>query len=346
MRKTVLPLVTLLISGLMGLTLLAPWIPPRMFWPSLFAAYGFVYLLPLLILLLIYWVRPPHPWALLPLVLILFSLPALDRHISLRIGSTEYPDQALVIATFNTHALQQLRVSPKGGSRVDREKTVQLFPPDMQPDLVCLQEVPLNYQPRGPDWGISNSYLFRHKNSLLVSRYPIREKGKKSFELSGNSVAWADIATTLGMIRVFNVHLQSNRISQDADQLVNAPIDDARTWTGWRAVLRKVRASTRMREEQATWLADAIRNSPYPTLVAGDFNDTPQSYTYRMIRHGLHDSFEHGGMGFGTTFAGRIPGLRIDFILSSTDLQFSDHRVAPVRMSDHYPVLARVALAK
>ena len=86
-----------------------------------------------------------------------------------------------------------------------------------------------------------------------------------------------------------------SRISQDADQLVNAPIDDARTWTGWRAVLRKVRSSTRLREEQALWLADAIRNSPHPTLVAGDFNDTPQSYTYRMIRQGLRDSFEQGG---------------------------------------------------
>lgn len=346
MRKTVLPLITLLISGLMGLTLLAPWIPPRLFWPTLFAAYGFVYLFPLLIILLIYWIRPPHKWALLPLIMVICSLPALNRHIRFSSGAAEQTGTGLVIATFNTHALQQLKVSPKGGSRVDRKKSAQLFPTNMQPDLVCLQEVPINYQPRGPDWGISNSYLFRHKNSLLVSRYPIEAKGKKSFDLSGNSVAWADVATPLGLLRVFNVHLQSNRISQDADQLVNAPIDDARTWTGWRAVLRKVRSSTRMREEQAIWLADAIRNSPYPTLVAGDFNDTPQSYTYRMIRQGLEDSFEHGGMGFGTTFAGRIPGLRIDFILSSTDLHFLDHRVAPIRMSDHYPVLARVALAK
>ncbi|MBK7344952.1 MAG: endonuclease/exonuclease/phosphatase family protein [Saprospiraceae bacterium] len=76
--------------------------------------------------------------------------------------------------------------------------------------------------------------------------------------------------------------------------------------------------------------------------MAGDFNDSPQSYAYRIIRNGLNDSFEHGGTGFGTTFAGRIPGLRIDFILGSQDLNFVRHHVSPVRFSDHYPVLSRV----
>ncbi len=334
--------ITLFLSVFMALTLLAPWISPGSFWPSLFAAHGYVYVFPCLVICLIYWLRPPRQWALLPAILIVFSLPAWHRHV--QFGNQSHSDTAegIVIATLNAYSLHELKLDKKKVVQVDREKSKQLFPKDMQPDIVCLQEIPLSYVPRGPDWGISNSYLFRHKNSLLVSRYPIKEKGKKSFEGSGNSISWADIATPLGKLRVFNVHLQSNRISQDTDVLAEAPIDEAKTWKGWRKVLRKVRSSTRLREEQALWLAEAIHNSPLPVLVAGDFNDSPQSYAYRIIRNELNDSFEHGGTGFGTTFAGRIPGLRIDFILGSQDLNFVRHHVSPVRFSDHYPVLSRV----
>ncbi len=337
---------TLIVSLLMGLTLMAPWVSPQIFWPALFAAYGFVYLFPLLIICLIYWLRPPRRWALLPALLLLLSIPGLNRHLQWGgSASNSSSPKGVVIATLNAYSLHKLKQDKKNTVVVDRTKSADLFPKGMQPDIVCLQEVPLVYQPRGPDWGISNSFLFRHKNSLIVSRYPIDTKGKKSFEGSGNSISWADITTPIGPIRVFNVHLQSNRISQDADHLAQAPMDEAKTWSGWKKVLRKVRNSTRLREEQARWLADAVRQSPHPTLVAGDFNDTPQSYAYRIIRKGLKDSFEHGGSGFGTTFAGRIPGLRIDFILASEDLEVIDHQVSPVRYSDHYPVLSRVIKA-
>lgn len=337
--------ITLLLCAFLCLTLIAPWISPGSFWPTLFAAYGFVYVLPLVLLCLIYWLRPPSRWALLPAVLILLSIPAWNRHMQFSGHAETEEKTGIVIATLNAYSLHRLKLDKKHVVQMDKEKSKLLFPEDMQPDIVCLQEIPRSYIPRGPDWGISNSYLFRHKNSLLVSRYRIEEKGKKSFEGSGNSIAWADITTPLGMIRVFNVHLQSNRISQDADALAEAPIDEAKTWQVWRKILRKVRSSTRLREAQALWLADAIRTSPHPVLVAGDFNDTPQSYAYRIIRQGLNDSFEQSGTGFGTTFAGRIPGLRIDFILGSSDLNFVSHHVAPVQYSDHYPVLTRVTKA-
>ncbi len=326
----------------MCLTLIAPWVSPGSFWPSLFAAYSFVYILPLIVFSLIYWLRPPRRWALVPGILILLSIPAWNRHVQFGGNTDSNEKTGFVVATLNAYSLHRLKLDKKQVVQVDQTKSKQLFPEDMQPDIICLQEIPRSYIPRGPDWGISNSYLFRHKNSLLVSRYPIEEKGKKSFEGSGNSIAWADITTPLGVIRVFNVHLQSNRISQDADAFAEAPIDEAKTWQVWRKILRKVRSSTRLREVQARWLADAIQTSPHPVLVAGDFNDTPQSYAYRIIRQGLNDSFEHGGSGFGTTFAGRIPGLRIDFILGSSDLNFGSHKVESVDFSDHYPVLTRV----
>ena len=80
-------------------------------------------------------------------------------------------------------------------------------------------------------------------------------------------------------------------------------------------------------------------------LVIGDFNDTPQSYVYSTILgNDLHDSFVVHGTGIGTTYAGSIPGLRIDYILSSNNIDITYHEVPKLQYSDHYPVVAECVL--
>ena len=62
----------------------------------------------------------------------------------------------------------------------------------------------------------------------------------------------------------------------------------------------------------------SYQQSPYPVIVAGDFNDTPVSYAYRKIRKGLNDSFVNSGYGAGFTYKGNYPPNRIDYILYDT----------------------------
>ena len=94
------------------------------------------------------------------------------------------------------------------------------------------------------------------------------------------------------------------------------------------------------RAHQAQVVKEHIRKSPYPVIVAGDFNDTPVSYAYRKIRKGLNDSFVNSGYGAGFTYKGNYPPNRIDYILYDNALVNSNFEIIRVRYSDHYPIIA------
>ncbi len=76
-------------------------------------------------------------------------------------------------------------------------------------------------------------------------------------------------------------------------------------------------------------------SSPFPILVCGDFNDLPNSYAYQKIAKGLEDSFLKKGNGIGSTFIGKIPFLRIDYILHSHHFETIKINIHPQELSDH-----------
>jgi endonuclease/exonuclease/phosphatase family metal-dependent hydrolase len=76
--------------------------------------------------------------------------------------------------------------------------------------------------------------------------------------------------------------------------------------------------------------------------VCGDFNDTPNSYVYRILSDRLQDSFKEKGLGIGTTFAGSIPLLRIDYILADMQFKINECKVIHNKWSDHYPVVTEM----
>ena len=83
-----------------------------------------------------------------------------------------------------------------------------------------------------------------------------------------------------------------------------------------------------------------METSPYPVIVAGDFNDTPVSYTYRRMRRGLKDAFVEAGYGAGFTYRGKYPPNRIDYVLYGEGIECTDFDIIKVKYSDHYPVIA------
>jgi endonuclease/exonuclease/phosphatase family metal-dependent hydrolase len=95
-----------------------------------------------------------------------------------------------------------------------------------------------------------------------------------------------------------------------------------------------------MRAHQAEAVKAQIDQSPHPVIVAGDFNDTPVSYSYRKIRKGLNDSFVKSGYGAGFTYKGNYPANRIDYILYDNNVESRYFEILKVKYSDHYPVAA------
>ena len=185
------------------------------------------------------------------------------------------------------------------------------------------------------------------KSSLAIfSRFPMENKGVLHFQGSFNGAIHADLLTPKGKIRVYSVHLQSTRLGRDADEVLKKDnlksIGNKETQEKYYRIEDKLSSAFAMRARQAEILSEHIAASPYPVIVCGDFNDTPLSYSYRLMSKGLQDSFLEKGWGLGTTYAGALPALRIDYILCSKEFKVHSHRKQKKAISDHYAVISEV----
>jgi endonuclease/exonuclease/phosphatase family metal-dependent hydrolase len=142
--------------------------------------------------------------------------------------------------------------------------------------------------------------------------------------------------------RIFNNHLQSFRLKRMERSFVEEVTDpaDNEALDAMKSLSLSLKKGFIRRAQQAESLKATIDKSPYPVIVAGDFNDTPVSYSYRKIRKGLNDSFVRSGYGAGFTYRGNYPPNRIDYILYDNRLESRYFEILKVRYSDHYPVEA------
>ena len=176
--------------------------------------------------------------------------------------------------------------------------------------------------------------------------FPFLDKGRIKFGKSVNVAVWADIEISSGkVIRVYSIHLQSSKIDPNAiDVVAEGKIQEKQTWFSLKSIIGKFKNATSIRAKQAEEVAQHIRKSPHPVVVCGDFNETPLSYAYRVISRSLQDAFKARGSGFGTTYAGKLPALRIDYILTDPKFKILEHQIIHRNFSDHYPVKSRIRL--
>jgi endonuclease/exonuclease/phosphatase family metal-dependent hydrolase len=98
------------------------------------------------------------------------------------------------------------------------------------------------------------------------------------------------------------------------------------------------------RSQQVDRIIGHINETPHRTIICGDFNDTPMSYTYHTLAKNRKDTFKEAGKGFGATFVPMWPLLRIDYLLVPEDSQCITHTIHRSGLSDHYPVSAEIII--
>jgi endonuclease/exonuclease/phosphatase family metal-dependent hydrolase len=182
-----------------------------------------------------------------------------------------------------------------------------------------------------------------HWGMVTFSKYPIVNKGKLEFggKYSNNSCIFTDIKINDDTVRVYNIHLQSINFMKKDYSFMDSLIDkdqDAQI-EGSKRILWLLKKAYIKRAKQTDMVAEHIKNSPYPVIVCGDFNDPPSSYAYHILSHNLKDAFRETGRGFGQTFiGGSVPSFRIDYILHDKKFKAYEFNTIHKAYSDHYPI--------
>lgn len=187
----------------------------------------------------------------------------------------------------------------------------------------------------------------------IFSRYPVTSRERIDIGGdSGGAMAYRIALPESDTLTVVNCHLESNRLSHNDKQRYNTLIRQPQidSLSLGLHLLRKLGHAGLLRAAQADSLFSWLKKRPSgePLLVAGDFNDTPISYTRRhLMSLPLRDAFRSAGNGPGFTFRGRGIHVRIDHLLHSPSLRPYSCRVdRSTKASDHYPIRASFLLRK
>ena len=222
-------------------------------------------------------------------------------------------------------------------------------------DIVCLQEdvdswrryVFLKYQEKYP---YNDTTLFsKSKASMngvgIHSRYPILRKERILYESNANGSVAYYLQMGKDTLLVINNHLEGTHLSKDdrtryKDLLKgNMERDSVRVESA--ILVEKLGVAAARRAHQAEAVHQyVVSHRQYPTIVCGDFNDNPISYSRRTIADGLTDCFVTSGNGLGLSYNQKGFFFRIDHVLCSDEFEPVRCEVdSKIDCSDHYPVL-------
>lgn len=308
--------------------LLNAYVPPKVFpWFNLLSL-GFPFLITGYILLTIFWILNWKKRAFVFFFLGLLFFNSTIRWINYSSTKNEIPD--LKVISFNTR------------SGLGQKNEVRKYMKDSGADIILLQEdgnkgyESLGYQTLNP------------KDDLTVlSKYKIVDS--KIITLNGNKFISApaiqiDIEIKGKIYRFINIYLHPFKFEKSMIKLDGSNEEDEKKVKN---IIKRMIPTFKVHQHQVSVIKKAVENSPYPVILAGDFNSVPNSYEYYHLLDGLQDAFVEAGSGSSTSFHDYKFPIRIDYIFASKTLQPISYKVdRSVHISDHYPVIATFKLNK
>lgn len=352
--RTMLLLITIVTFVALCLAALSPYIDPVSFSWFAFLGLGFEWLLLLNLISCVLWLFTHHrARAFFPLTAILISMPSVFNTISF--AKTRVPTDAahhLSILTYNTHQLGEVH------SSAAKDNAVLQYIKQTDADIVCLQEFEtykngakaptlqnvkdyLDYPYHYIDYKVYKGN--RQYGTAVFSKYPLLEKRTLRYESATNQSDLCLVVVSGDTLCLINNHLQSIRFNKD-NLTVSQNVGTEELKEKTKGIIGKMRIAYKYRAPQARFISDEIKSSKYKTIVCGDFNDTPVSYTYRKVSNNMRDCYlEAAPFSLGHTFMHRHLGIRIDYVLCTKEIYATSAIVPHVNYSDHYPLLVELA---
>ncbi len=260
-----------------------------------------------------------------------------------KFSATDFPveEKDFTVMSYNVRLFNVF----KWIDRDDIPSEILSFINDKNPDILCIQEysssadIDLKVYP--------HRYIFTDGNQIktgqaIFSKFPIIDQGNIVFPNSTNNIVYADIKKGKDIIRVYNMHLQSLKISPDVHE-IDENIESINQDKS-QMMLKRVSVAFKEQQQQAEIFKEHKKDCKYPIIICGDMNNSAFSYVYRSIKGKLKDSFEEAGKGFGATYKFRYYPARIDYIFVDEKIRVKKFESFPEFInSDHFPVMARLS---
>jgi endonuclease/exonuclease/phosphatase family metal-dependent hydrolase len=286
------------------------------------------------LLFTIFWISLQKRWLWLSLSCLILGIGQLARFVGFHFGDLKASDQ-LGICTFNSQSYNESDHLNGYLAQIHGEH---------QLDFICLQEITDDHLPSLKKTADLPFHYF-HRGKAILSKYPILAQGNIQFDKSVNGCIWIDVTCQQKTIRIYNLHLKSNQVTREAETVLDdINSDRAKAFTNIRRMVANYQKNSVTRKDQVQRILKDIASVEHPIILAGDFNDTPFSYTYQQFSNHLVDQFKKKGLGIGSTYAGAVPGLKIDYIFADEIFEPLDHTILRTAISDHFPVLSTMKI--
>lgn len=353
--KVLLIFLNLLFAAALLCSYMALYISPEKYWFISFFGLGYPIALMANVFFCFFWIFFKKKWFVLSLILVIGGIGKWDDVYTFGWNkSNKTPN--LTVMSYNVRLFDLYNWTK---NKESRNKIIdEIY--ESKPDILCMQEF---YYTSNSDFntldtlkeitGCSNYFVghtahvkgLYHWGIATLSRYPIIRNGIVPFDDKTDNISiFTDVKINNDTIRVYNVHLESIRFRKNEYAFIDSVANKGGKLNNptTKNIFKKLNKAFSIRARQVDAIVKHSESCTYPKLICGDFNDTPGSYAYHQLSKNRLDAFSEAGLGFGVTYAGLIPLLRIDYILYDNEIgQISNFKTGRKAYSDHYSISAK-----
>jgi endonuclease/exonuclease/phosphatase family metal-dependent hydrolase len=302
-----------------------------------------------------YWLIVFNKRFLYSLIAILIGYSSMKNHFQFNAIKEEPKNNALNVVDFNSKAFGAYE-EKKYDENVFFDKLDEL-----KPDIMCFQEFLSNRTEidirmfNKLEKKYKKFYSFNKVNTdnlhnisiCIYSRYPIIRSGfVEKLNKSANCTIFSDILYNSDTITIINTHLKSiafepidfETIKEIKERKENYKINPSSITR----IVAKLRKAFLVRAKQAEMIEEFIKKNKHKIILTGDFNDSPSSYAYKTIKGNMKDAFVESGSGASTTYIGKMPSFRIDYILADKSFEIVNYKPHLLNFSDHKMISATI----
>lgn len=349
-----------ILVSLYGGGLLSPYVSPQIVSiPAVLnLAFPIIFLF-FVLMTVVYLLRRRWKYLIIHAILLIISISYLKSYFPITLKENEAV-QDLRVMTYNVSGFLPNRANSLSAENIIRNS---------EADIVCLQEAILSRDEAENALAFRKKFgkVYPHRDAhfdykthsqglVLLSKYPIVKKHviEYPYKTDGNaSVAYLIRLPNDKKLLLVNNHMESYRLTKkEKDSYTNVTKENffkripslVRELYGrlGKPLSKRAQASREVQKE-VKHLKDTYK--PDYTIITGDMNDTPMSYTYSKMRSSLRDAYKDKGMGIGVSYNEPLFYFRIDHL-------FYDERMTVLRAklprykwsSDHNPLIVDFAL--